>query len=62
MRNPNKYKTRLCEKYTVRGCCPYGNRCLFIHPEPSQMLGVPPPAGVGMTLDTYKVRVIVTWL
>jgi len=59
IKNPSKYKTRVCEKYTVRGCCPYGNRCLFIHPEPSQMLGVTPPAGVGMSLDTYKNYVVV---
>ncbi|VDM47826.1 unnamed protein product [Toxocara canis] len=28
-----KYKTKLCDKYTVTGLCPYGNRCLFIHPD-----------------------------
>lgn len=36
-RNPppinSKYKTRPCEKYVKRGICPYGERCLFIHPE-----------------------------
>jgi len=59
IKNPSKYRTRLCEKYTVRGCCPYGNRCLFIHPNPSEMLAVTPPAGVGMSLDTYKNYVVV---
>lgn len=29
--NP-KYKTRLCTKFVNRGICPYGRRCLFIHP------------------------------
>lgn len=31
--NTRKYKTRLCDKYTKKGICPYGQRCLFIHPE-----------------------------
>ena len=30
--NP-KYKTKLCDKYTKTGVCPYGDRCLFIHPK-----------------------------
>ncbi|VDL68571.1 unnamed protein product, partial [Nippostrongylus brasiliensis] len=29
----NKYKTKLCDKYTTTGLCPYGDRCLFIHPD-----------------------------
>lgn len=29
----NKYKTRNCDKYTKNGICPYGQRCLFIHPD-----------------------------
>ncbi|VDO35572.1 unnamed protein product [Onchocerca flexuosa] len=33
-KNP-KYKTKLCDKYTMAGLCPYGDRCLFIHPEAS---------------------------
>lgn len=28
----SKYKTKLCDKYTITGLCPYGERCLFIHP------------------------------
>jgi len=59
IKNPKKYRTRLCEKYTMRGCCPYGNRCLFIHPDPAEMLAVTPPAGVDMSLDTYKNYVVV---
>jgi hypothetical protein len=34
IRNHLKYKTKLCEKYTTSGICPYGSRCLFIHPAP----------------------------
>lgn len=34
IRNHLKYKTKLCEKYTTSGICPYGSRCLFIHPTP----------------------------
>jgi len=30
--DPAKYKSRLCDKYTLEGICPYGSRCLFIHP------------------------------
>ena len=29
----SKYKTKLCDKYTTTGLCPYGSRCLFIHPD-----------------------------
>uniref|UniRef100_A0A914GYM5 C3H1-type domain-containing protein n=1 Tax=Globodera rostochiensis TaxID=31243 RepID=A0A914GYM5_GLORO len=28
----DKYKTRLCDKY-ASGVCPFGERCLFIHPK-----------------------------
>lgn len=34
IRNTLKYKTKLCDKYTTTGVCPYGSRCLFIHPDP----------------------------
>uniref|UniRef100_A0A914P5Q6 C3H1-type domain-containing protein n=1 Tax=Panagrolaimus davidi TaxID=227884 RepID=A0A914P5Q6_9BILA len=34
IRNTLKYKTKLCDKYTTTGICPYGSRCLFIHPDP----------------------------
>uniref|UniRef100_A0A915D8J7 C3H1-type domain-containing protein n=1 Tax=Ditylenchus dipsaci TaxID=166011 RepID=A0A915D8J7_9BILA len=30
--NP-RYKTRPCEKFVKKGICPYGPRCLFIHPD-----------------------------
>jgi hypothetical protein len=40
----SKYKTRLCDKYTNLGICPYGNRCLFIHPEDQQELKNSPNA------------------
>ena len=26
-----KYKTQLCDKFSVNGFCPYGPRCQFIH-------------------------------
>ena len=29
---PNKYKTKLCQKFNEDGHCPYGIRCQFIHP------------------------------
>ena len=28
---PTKYKTKLCQKFSEEGYCPYGNRCQFIH-------------------------------
>ncbi|KAI1714735.1 zinc finger c-x8-C-x5-C-x3-H type (and similar) domain-containing protein [Ditylenchus destructor] len=28
-----KYKTRVCDKFVNQGICPYGERCLFIHPD-----------------------------
>ena len=31
-RQNQKYRTKLCDKYTKQGVCPYGERCLFIHP------------------------------
>lgn len=29
--DPLRYKTTLCDKFSVGGCCPYGVRCQFAH-------------------------------
>lgn len=28
---PDRYKTRMCDKFLYSGKCPYGNRCMFAH-------------------------------
>ncbi|KHN81352.1 hypothetical protein Tcan_18154 [Toxocara canis] len=42
--NP-KYKTKLCNKFSANGYCPYGERCQFIHE-------MPPSLPVPMTANT----------
>uniref|UniRef100_A0A0N5AX07 C3H1-type domain-containing protein n=1 Tax=Syphacia muris TaxID=451379 RepID=A0A0N5AX07_9BILA len=33
-----KYKTQLCNKFSVNGYCPYGSRCQFIHQKPNETI------------------------